>query len=147
MPLTSNCTFTTVFSRPLRLREALKDELKANFNKAKLKQPIVHKGDFKTTLPGELPAEIPFVHIGCGFGGDKMEHKAVMLHCFESIYPWMPKNSVCIMMDYFDASTGVEGLDINTGVKLAYDEFFADKPEKIVCLWGNQYNHAYFRKV
>ncbi|MEB0262804.1 hypothetical protein QN348_14400 [Mucilaginibacter sp. 5C4] len=59
----------------------------------------------------------------------------------------MPKNSVCIMMDYFDASTGVEGLDINPGVKLAYDEFFADKPEKIACLWGNQYNHAYFRKV
>ncbi|MEB0278187.1 MULTISPECIES: hypothetical protein [unclassified Mucilaginibacter] len=51
------------------------------------------------------------------------------------------------MMDYFDASTGVEGLDINPGVKLAYDEFFADKPEKIACLWGNQYNHAYFRKV
>jgi hypothetical protein len=37
--------------------------------------------------------------------------------------------------------------DINPGVKLAYDEFFAGKPEQIVCLFGNQYNHAYFRKV
>ncbi|MBD1395102.1 TylF/MycF/NovP-related O-methyltransferase [Mucilaginibacter glaciei] len=135
------------FFASFKVKGSVEDELKANFNKAKLKQPIVHKGDFKTTLPAELPAEIAFVHIDCGFGGDKMEHKAVMLHCFESIYPRMPKNSVCIMMDYFDASTGVEGLDINPGVKLAYDEFFADKPEKIVCLWGNQYNHAYFRKV
>jgi len=135
------------FFATFTVKGSVEEELKANFNKANLKQPIVHKGDFKTTLPVELPAAIAFVHIDCGFGGDKMEHKAVMMHCFKSIYPRMTKNAICILMDYFDADTGVEGLDINPGVKLAYDEFFADKPEQIVCLWGNQYNHAYFRKV
>ncbi|MEB0262805.1 MULTISPECIES: hypothetical protein [unclassified Mucilaginibacter] len=63
------------FFASFKVKGSVEDELKANFNKAKLKQPIVHKGDFKRTLPGELPAEIAFVHIDCGFGGDKMEHK------------------------------------------------------------------------
>jgi O-methyltransferase len=124
----------------------IEKELKANFEKAGLKQPIVHKGDFDTTLPDELPPAIAFAHIDCGYGGDKMEHKAVMMHCFESIYPRMTKNSICIMMDYYDASAGTVGPDLNPGVKLAYDDFFAGKPEKIICLWGNQSNHAYFRK-
>ncbi len=126
---------------------SIEDELKKNFERAKLKQPIVHKGGFEDTLPAQLPDSIAFVHIDCGFGGDKFEHKAVMLHCFKSIYAKMSKGAICILMDYYDKNEQSEGIDINPGVKLAYDEFFAGKPEQIICLFGNQYNHAYFRKV
>ncbi|AMR30622.1 hypothetical protein A0256_03880 [Mucilaginibacter sp. PAMC 26640] len=134
------------FFASFKHKGSVEDELKLNFKKAGLKLPVIHKGDFKTTLPDELPAEIAFVHIDCGYGGDKFEHKAVMLHCFASIYPRMPKGAICILMDYYDKAENADGLDINPGVKLAYDEFFADKPEQIICLFGNQYNHAYFRK-
>lgn len=135
------------FHVPFTFKGNVEDELKENFKRAGLKQPFIHKGDFKTTLPAELPEQIAFVHIDCGFGGDKFEHRDVMLHCFESIYPRLAKNAVCILMDYFDAKENSQGIDINPGVKLAYDEFFKDKPEKIVALFGEMYNHAFFRKV
>jgi O-methyltransferase len=135
------------FFASFKHKGSVEDELKLNFKKAGLKLPVIHKGSFSDTLPAELPESIAFVHIDCGFGGDKIEHKAVMLHCFASIYPRMSKGAVCIMMDYYDTAEEATGLDINPGVKLAYDEFFADKPEQIVCLYGNQYNHAYFRKI
>jgi O-methyltransferase len=59
----------------------------------------------------------------------------------------MARNAVCVLMDYYDPEESPEGLDINPGVKLAFDIFFKDKPEKIVALFGEMYNHAYFRKV
>lgn len=134
------------FKVPFTFKGNVEEELKTNFTRAKLKQPIVHKGDFTDTLPGELPENIGFVHIDCGFGGDKLAHRDVMLHCFESIYPRMSKNAVCILMDYYDENENAQGIDINPGVKLAYDIFFKDKPETITALYGNMYNHAFFRK-
>ncbi|OOQ59434.1 TylF/MycF/NovP-related O-methyltransferase [Mucilaginibacter pedocola] len=135
------------FFATFKHKGSVEDELKKNFERAQLPQPNIHKGGFEETLPAQLPEQIAFVHIDCGFGGDKFQHKAVMLHCFASIYPRMPKGAICVLMDYYDAKENSEGIDINPGVKLAYDEFFADKPEDIVALFGNQYNHAYFRKV
>ncbi|GAA4919827.1 TylF/MycF/NovP-related O-methyltransferase [Mucilaginibacter defluvii] len=135
------------FHVPFTFKGNVEEELKENFRLAGLKQPIIHKGDFKDTLPNELPEGIAFVHIDCGFGGDKYAHRDVMLHCFESIYPRMAKNAVCILMDYYDPEENAQGIDINPGVKLAFDIFFKDKPEKIVALFGEMYNHAYFRKM
>ena len=125
---------------------SIEDQLITNFKKAGLKQPVLHKGFFDKTLPGELPDEICFVHIDCGFGGDKLEHKAIVLHCLQTVYPKMPKDAVCILMDYYDPEVNGAGADINPGVKLACDEFLKEKPEKIIALYGNQYFHAYFRK-
>lgn len=125
---------------------SIEDQLADNFKTANLKQPVLHKGFFDRTLPGELPEEICFVHIDCGFGGDKFEHKDIIMHCLNSIYPKMVKNAVCVLMDYYDAAINGKGVDINPGVKLACDEFLKDKPEKVLALYGNQYFHAYFRK-
>ncbi|TKC05893.1 TylF/MycF/NovP-related O-methyltransferase [Pedobacter frigoris] len=118
-----------------------------NFKKAQLDLPVLHKGYFQDTIPGQLPEQIAFAHIDCGFGGDKMQHKDIVLYCLNSIYPRMTKGSVCILMDYYDPEMNGIGIDINPGVKLACDEFLKDKPEKINGLYGNQYFHAYFRKA
>lgn len=117
-----------------------------SFKNANLKVPELHKGYFEQTLPFALPQKIAFVHIDCGHGGDKFQHKDIMLYCFEQIYPKMSKGAVCILMDYNDAEINGNGHDANPGVKLACDEFFKDKPEQIVPLYGNQYFHAYFTK-
>ncbi|MES2829337.1 MAG: TylF/MycF/NovP-related O-methyltransferase [Bacteroidota bacterium] len=134
------------FKVPFSFKGDVEEELRNNFSRAGLKLPVVHKGDFNDTLPSELPDVIAFVHIDCGFGGDAIAHRDVMLHCFESIYPRMSKNAVCILMDYHDKNENAQGVDINPGVKLACDLFFKDKPETIVSLYGNMYNHAFFRK-
>jgi O-methyltransferase len=123
------------------------EKLKDQFKQAELPLPVIHKGNFFDTLPSELPDALCFIHIDCGFGGDKFEHKKVMMHCLESIYPRMSKGAICILMDYNDPAENGVAHDIAPGVKLACDEFLANKPEKIIALYGNQYLHAYFRKV
>lgn len=135
------------FDTPFKFKGDVLDKLKSQFNEAGLTTPTIHKGNFFDTLPVELPAAISFAHIDCGFGGDKFEHKKVMMHCLESIYPLMSKGAVCILMDYNDPAENGIAHDVAPGVKLACDEFLADKPEEIVALYGNQYLHAYFRKA
>jgi hypothetical protein len=46
-------------------------------------------------------------------------------------------------LGYYDSEENPEDLDVN----LAFDIFFKDKLEKIVTLFGEMYNKAYFRKV
>ncbi|GAB3429693.1 TylF/MycF/NovP-related O-methyltransferase [Niabella aquatica] len=118
-----------------------------NFKEQGLKIPVIHKGLFSETLPGELPEQIAFAHIDCGFGGDKFQHKEIVLFCLENIYDKMTRGAVCILMDYINISTNDPGIDCNPGVKLACDDFFKDKPEIIISLYGNQISHAYFKKL
>ncbi|HMR82962.1 MAG TPA: TylF/MycF/NovP-related O-methyltransferase [Niabella sp.] len=125
----------------------IEEILLENFREQGLKAPVIHKGLFNETLPDQLPDKIAFAHIDCGFGGDKFQHKEIVVFCLEQIYPKMPKGAVCVLMDYFDPSTNNPGIDCNPGVKLACDDFFKDKPEVIVCLYSNQVPHAYFKKV
>ena len=120
--------------------------LMSNFNKAKLSSPVIHKGYFKDTLPTELPEEIAFVHLDCGFGGDRFEHKEILLFCLEQVYPKLSKGAICILMDYKDNASVAGGYDVNPGTKLAADEFLKDKPETMVGLYGNQCYHGYFIK-
>lgn len=136
-------TFTT----PFKFKGDVLEKLKSQFNDAGLKLPVIHKGDFFDTLPAELPQTLAFVHIDCGFGGDKFEHKKVIIHCLESIYPRMSKGAICILMDYNDVAENGVAHDVAPGVKLACDEFLANRPEKIEALYGNQYLHGYFTKV
>lgn len=128
-------------------KEDIADVLIRNFKDAGLRLPILHKGFFNETLPSQLPESICFAHIDCGFGGDKMEHKAIMIQCLEGIYPRMSKGAICVLMDYNNPEMNGPGVDINPGVKLACDDFLKDKPEEMVALYGNQYYHAYFKKV
>lgn len=125
----------------------VEEELLKNFELADLKVPFLHKGYFNKTLPTQLPEKLAFVHIDCGFGGDKIQHRDIMLYCFEQIYPKLSKGAVCMLMDYHDEQAGDKGLDANPGVKLACDIFFKNRPEKIVSLYGNDYSHGFFRKL
>lgn len=125
---------------------SIEDELKSNFERAKLKLPNIHKGYFLDTLPAQLPENVSFVHLDCGFGGDMFQHRDILLFCLNYVYPKLSKGSVCILMDYV-ADDGIEGgFDVNPGAKLAADEFLKDKPETMVGLYGNQCYHGYFIK-
>lgn len=135
------------FEKKFTVTNGIEEELKNNFKKDNLKSPIIHKGLFKNTLPQELPDKIAFAHIDCGWGGELNLHKEIVLFCLNSIYNRLSKGAICVLMDYHDVplSVGIGG-DYNPGVKIACDEFLKDKPEKIVCLYGNQISHAYFKK-
>lgn len=125
----------------------IEDVLRANFAATGLRLPTLHKGYFQDTIPAQLPERIAFAHIDCGFGGDLLAHKEVMRYCLDALYPRLSPGALCVLMDYHDRSIGDTGCDVNPGVKLACDEFLATKPEQIVCLYGNQASHAFFRKV
>lgn len=118
-----------------------------NFHRAGLRVPTLHKGYFETTVPHQLPDTIAFVHIDCGSGRDQVRHKNTIIHCLESVYPRMNKGAVCILMDYHDKTINPTGYNVNPGVKLGCDEFLADKPEKVISLYGNQYSHGFFKKM
>jgi O-methyltransferase len=135
------------FDTKFTIKGNVEDVLHKNFFDAGLTQPILHKGYFDQTIPDQLPEHISFVHIDCGFGGDPLAHRDVILYCLESIYPRMSKNAVCVLMDYHDRSSSNKSYDVNPGVKLAADEFLSAKQEKIISLYGNQYAHGFFRKV
>jgi O-methyltransferase len=137
------------FESKFAVEGSVEDELISNFKNYNLKQPMLHKGYFEDTLPSKLPEQISFVHIDCGFGGDKIQHKNIILHCLEHIYPRMTKGAICTLMDYHDAAVIPEGFgyDSNPGVKLACDEFLASRPEKVTSLYANEFSHGFFRKL
>lgn len=135
------------FETKFNVKGSVQDALIENFKTAGLRLPVIHKGFFENTIPDQLPETIAFAHIDCGYGGDPVAHKKVMIHCLESIYPRMSKNGICVLMDYQDRSLDTAGFNANPGVKMACDEFFVSKPEKIISLFGKKAYHGYFRKV
>ena len=135
------------FESKFGIRGSVETTLNNNFAHSGLTLPILHKGYFEQTIPEQLPDKIAFVHIDCGSGRDRFEHKKTIIHCLESVYPRMSKGAVCVMMDYHDNTVDTTGFDVNPGVKLGCDEFLAGRPEKIISLYGNQYSHGFFKKV
>ena len=125
----------------------VEDVLIGNFRSAGVKLPKIHKGLFKDTIPRDLPVAIAFAHIDCGYGGDQELQKQRVLHCLKHVYARMSPGAICLLMDYHDPSLTIGGFDCNPGVKRACDEFFQDKPESVCVLYGNDYSHAYFRKM
>jgi O-methyltransferase len=122
------------------------DELHFNFYKQELKIPVIHKGEFKDTLPDELPPQISFAHIDCCVHSDIEVQKELVSFCLESVYPLLSSNAICLLMDYHDIEKTIGGSDSNPGVKLACDQFLNDKPEKVSPLYGGHYSHGYFKK-
>ncbi|WP_161599551.1 TylF/MycF/NovP-related O-methyltransferase [Hymenobacter nivis] len=135
------------FETQFTLKGSVEEELKRNFKEEGLPLPVLHKGYFQDTLPTQLPGQIAFVHIDCGFGGDAQQHKSVVQYCLEEVYPKMSVGAVCVLMDYHDRTAPGTGYDANPGVKMACDEFLATKPEQMVSLYGNHYSHGFFRKA
>lgn len=134
------------FSRKYGMDCDIEKQLVVNFEINQLNLPEIVRGVFETTLPDSLPNKIAFAHIDCGYGGDIEMHKRVLLHYLDAVYSRMSKNGICIMMDYYDSEKTIQGLDSNPGVKLACDEFFKNKPEHMIVLYGGYYSHAYFEK-
>lgn len=125
----------------------IQDILRSNFSNAGLDLPMMHKGYFQDTLPTQLPAQIAFVHIDCGHGGDINAHRDIVIYCLEQVYAKMTKGAICLLMDYIDKNEHPKGLDCNPGVYLGASSFLNDKPEKMVALYGKDYYHAYFQKI
>lgn len=122
--------------------EALRD----NFRRSGLPLPRIHKGWFTETLPGDgLPQAIAFAHLD----GDLYES---ILTSLEHTYPRLSPGAVCLVDDYSDPGL-FDAVDQFPGVKLACDEYLADKPERVTLMYGG-YNsklgfgsHGYFRKL
>ncbi|MDQ3051746.1 MAG: TylF/MycF family methyltransferase [Bacteroidota bacterium] len=123
-----------------------KQDLFKNFKLSNLKDPLIHEGFFSATIPDKLPSKISFMHIDCGYGGDPVEHKNNILHILNNTYDRLTPGSITIFMDYHEKGVTLDGWDANPGVKMACDEFFAGKPEKVHVLFGGHYSHGYFKK-
>lgn len=134
------------FKSSLGLTGDIRARLIQNFKNAGLKLPKIVEGDFLETIPSGLPGQIAFLHVDCGFGGDPVQHKNVILHCLNSAYSRMPEGAIGVLMDYHDKQLTVDGADPNPGVKMACDDFFVNKPEKVYTLYGGDYSHGYFVK-
>ncbi len=109
-----------------------------NFIDRTIKLPNIHKGWFKDTLPKELPDKIGFAHLDSDLYSSIMESLVY-------IYPRLSKGGIVVIDDYCDPSVH----DVNNmcpGVKVACDEFFRDKKEKVFVLWAGCQSHGYFRK-
>lgn len=126
-------------------RNVSKQTVMDSFKKFNLRQPTLYENDFRVSIPKDLPDTISFAHIDCGHGGDKNEHADIIVFLLEHIYPRLEKNAVVIMMDY---TQGVRKSvwNVNPGVKIGCDRFFANKPEKITELYGGFFAQGFFRK-
>ncbi len=111
-----------------------------------LELPHIHRGDLFQTLPDALPERVAFAHFDLGVGGDPADHATCLLHCLEHVYSRMPHGAIGVLMDYHVPGVTIEGADVNPGVRKACDEFFMDRPEKVVTLYGGPCSHGYFRK-
>jgi len=83
--------------------------------------PIIHKGWFEQLTESDIPLKISFAHLD----GDL---KTSTESALRLIYNHLEKGAVVLIDDY--------GTDLWPGPKVATDEFFKDKPEKIVPLMG-----------
>ena len=137
-----------------------RDIFKNNFRKFDLKFPKMYVGWFKDTLPHYLPEKIAFAHLDGDFYTSIMES-------LEYVYPRLSPGAVVVIDDYCDPDIqkGIaENIDHNAfnkaplafvksdpnylpGVKVACDEFFADKLEKVSPLCSGYAPHGSFTKL
>jgi O-methyltransferase len=109
--------------------QATVEQLRETFRTWGLQPPTVHEGWFEQTLPKRLPETIAFGYLD----GDFYESTKTSL---EHVYPRLADNAVIIVDDYCDAEKNERAFDLLPGPKVACDEFFRDKPEKVSVLVG-----------
>jgi O-methyltransferase len=105
------------------------DQLLETFRTWDLAPPTIHEGWFHETLPAQLPDQIAFGYLD----GDFYESTLTSL---EHVYPRLVSDAVIIVDDYCDAEKNGRAFDLLPGPKIACDEFFRDKPEKMSVLVG-----------
>jgi O-methyltransferase len=117
-----------------------KEVLISNFHYHGLRLPVIHQGWFEDTLPATLPEQISFAYLD----GDLYSSILVSL---QHVYPRMSPGAICLIDDYADPEVNPDGWNELPGVKRACDEYLADKPEKISCIYSAQMSHGFFRKL
>lgn len=122
------------------------EQLKKNFQQHCGKLPQIHRGLFDQTLPAQLPEQIAFMNLDCGWGGPAEEHARTLEFVLGQVYPRMPRGAICSLIDYWDPARAGEVNHTNPGVRLGVDRFLAGKPEKVLMLYSGEYSQAYFRK-
>lgn len=118
----------------------------ANMRSLGLPLPVIHAGDVLEIVPGELPPAIAFAHLDLGVGGRPELHARLMLHALSHVYQRLSPGGILVLMDYHVPGLTVEGNDSNPGVRPAADAFFADRPERVITLYGGPCSHGYVRK-
>ncbi|HEY6876846.1 MAG TPA: TylF/MycF/NovP-related O-methyltransferase [Polyangiales bacterium] len=121
--------------------------LQQNFEQHQLPLPEIHRGRLEETIPDELPNEISFVHLNCPWAGDPTKHEHLLRELMGHIYLRMTHGSICSIADYTDSDQLPGATNAQPAVKLAFDKFMADKPERISVLYAGELGHAYFRKL
>jgi len=114
------------------------------FRKVGLEPPAqVHQGWFEDTIPAQLPDQVAFALLD---GDLYSSTRHVLPHLYERMVP----GAICMFGVYYDDAVFSRPETIphykSPGVKLATDEFFADKPEKVSVLYACEYSNGYFRK-
>lgn len=103
----------------------------------------VHQGWFEETIPTHFPERISFALLD---GDLYTSTKYVLPH----LYSRMSKGAVCMFGVYYDEAVLSRPYTIpqykSPGVKMATDEFFAGKSEKVSVLYAGEYTNGYFRK-
>ena len=70
----------------------------------------------------------------------------LMLRALSHVYQRLSPGGILVLMDYHVPGLTVEGNDSNPGVRPAADAFFADRPERVITLYGGPCSHGYVRK-
>ncbi len=134
------------FDIELGSARGIREIFEENIRDTQAPMPVIHAGDVFETIPAELPKKIAFAHIDLGTGANLGIHARLIGHALRNVYPRMSPSGIMVFMDYHVPHVTVNGNDSNPGVRVACDEFFADKPESIKLLYGGPCSHAYIRK-
>jgi O-methyltransferase len=108
---------------------APEDELLAQFQRQSLTPPVLHRGYFCDTLPAQCPHPVCFAYIDADL-------EASIQEALEGVYPHVCAGGVIMIDDYCNPQRSPRCWAGLPGVRIAVDRFFADKPERIVCLPG-----------
>jgi O-methyltransferase len=103
------------------------EEVLSGFRRVNLKLPIFHPGYFSQTLASQCPEPVCFAYIDADLESSTRE-------ALEGVYPRVTRGGVIMIDDYCDPKRSPRCWTGLPGVRAAVDGFFADKPERVVCL-------------
>lgn len=106
------------------------EELRSTLLTWGARTPVIHPGWFKDTIPEQLPGRVAFAYVDA----DLFEST---YHALRHIYPRLSVGGLILIDDYCDRALNPTAWSHCPGVKTACDQFFADKPERVCVLAGN----------
>lgn len=135
------------FEKQYLRAEPIRPVLERNLRSQDVRRWEIHEGDFRRTIPDQLPKAIAFAHIDCGSGGSEADveaHRQILGFLLEHLYPRLSRGAIVALMDYFDPHVGKA--DFNPAVYHATQAFLADKLEEPISLVSGDISFGFFRK-